>query len=209
VVGVARLAKYGSFGEAPKAFFYVPLRQDFSIRASLNIQTTKDPAIVAADLARIMHELDANLAPSEVITMRQHINRTALSSQQIAVGLLSIFGGLALLLAAVGLYGVISYAVSQSTRELALRMALGARASDLVRLVMTHGLVLTAVGVVLGTVAALALTRLFVNLLYKVNPRDPLAFALAFVVMTTASSAACFFPAWRATRTDPVRALRD
>jgi predicted permease len=209
VVGVARLAKYGSFGEAPKAFFYVPLRQDFSIRASLNIQTTKDPAIVAADLARIMHELDANLAPSEVITMRQHINRTALSSQQIAVGLLSIFGGFALLLAAVGLYGVISYAVSQSTRELALRMALGARASDLVRLVMTHGLVLTAVGVVLGTVAALALTRLFVNLLYKVNPRDPLAFALAFVVMTTASSAACFFPAWRATRTDPVRALRD
>jgi len=88
-------------------------------------------------------------------------------------------------------------------------MALGARPAHLLRLVLSHGLVLTAVGVVLGAAAALLLTRLFVPLLYKVSPRDPLAFGLAFVVMTTASFAACFFPAWRATQTDPVRALRD
>jgi predicted permease len=209
VVGVAKLAKYGSFGETPKPFFYVPLRQDFSIRTSLNIRTSKDPAAIATDLAAVIHELDPNLAPTEVITMRQHINQTALSRQQVGVALLTIFGGLALLLAAVGLYGVMSYSVSQSTRELALRMALGARPSHLLRLVLSHGLGLTAAGVILGAVAALALTRLIGNLLFKVNPRDPVAFGIAFVVMTIASSLACFLPAWRATRTDPVRALRD
>ena len=87
VVGVAKLAKYGSFAEAPKPFFYVPLRQDFSVRANLNIRTSQDPAAVATGLTRIIHELDENLAPSEVITMRQHINRSALRSQQIAVAL--------------------------------------------------------------------------------------------------------------------------
>jgi macrolide transport system ATP-binding/permease protein len=209
VVGVAKLAKYGSFGEAPKPFIYVPLRQDFSIRTSLNIRTSHDPAAIAADLTRVIHELDANLAPSEVITMRQHINLSALRSQQVAVALLSIFGGLALLLAAVGLYGVISYSVSQSTRELGLRMALGARPAHVLRLVLSHGLVLTAVGVVLGAGAALLLTRLFVTLLYHVGPRDPFAFGLACIVMITTSLTACFIPAWRAMRTDPVRVLRD
>ena len=164
---------------------------------------------MAAELARVMHALDANLAPSEVITMRQHVNRMALAQQQIAVALLSIFGGLAFLLATVGLYGVMSYAVSQSTRELGLRMALGARVSDVVRLVMSHGLVLTAIGIGLGAVVALASTRFIGNLLYRVNPRDPLAFGFALGAMVLAALAACFLPAWRATRTDPVRALRD
>jgi putative ABC transport system permease protein len=142
--------------------------------------------------------------------MREYMNRSALASQQIVVALLSIFGGITLLLAAIGLYGVMSYAVSQSTRKFGLRMALGATPSDLLRLLMSHGLALTVGGAVLGSVAALALTRLIVpDLLYKVNSRDPLAFALAFAAMTIASLAACFLPAWRATRIDPVRALRD
>ena len=123
--------------------------------------------------------------------------------------MLGLFGGLALLLAAIGLYGVMSYAVSQSTRELGLRMALGAGASDLLRLVMSHGLALTAGGVVVGGAAALGLTRLIGDLLYKVSPRDPLAFGTALVAMTIAAAAACLLPAWRATRTDPARALRD
>jgi ABC-type antimicrobial peptide transport system permease subunit len=104
---------------------------------------------------------------------------------------------------------VMSYAVSQSKRELGLRMALGAGASDLLRLVMKNGLMLTAAGVALGAAAALVLTRLMGDLLYQVSPRDPLAFGAALVVMTLAALAACFFPAWRATRTDPVRALRE
>jgi ABC-type antimicrobial peptide transport system permease subunit len=156
-----------------------------------------------------MHDLDANLAPAEVITMREHVNRMALAQQQIAVALLSIFGSLALLLATVGLYGVISYAVSQSTRELGLRMALGARVPDVVRLVVSHGLVLTAAGIALGAVVAAVSTRLVGNLLYRVNPRDPVAFGFALAAMFLAAMFACFLPAWRATRTDPVRALRD
>ena len=209
VVGVAKLAKYESFAEPPKPFFYVPLRQNSSIRTTVAIRTTRDPATVSADLTRLIHELDPNLAAAEVITMRQHINRTALSRQQIGVALLTIFGGLALLLAAVGLYGVISYSVSQSTREFGLRMALGARRSHVLRLVLSHGLWLTAIGVGLGAAGAFALTRLFATMLYRVSPRDPFAFASAFGVMTAAAVAACFFPAWWATQTNPVRALRD
>jgi ABC-type antimicrobial peptide transport system permease subunit len=102
-----------------------------------------------------------------------------------------------------------SYAVSQSTRELGLRMALGADPSNLLRLVLTRGLALTAAGALLGAVVALGLTRLMGNLLYNVSPREPLAFGAAFAVMLLASFAACFLPAWRATRTDPARALRD
>jgi predicted permease len=209
VVALARQSKYTSFGEAPKPFFYVPLRQDFSIRTTLNIRTSLDSAVMAASLAREIHALDANLAPSEVVTMRRFINYSALASQQIIVVLLGIFGGLALLLAAIGLYGVMSYSVSQNTRELALRMALGAGRFDLLRLVMGNGLTLTACGVALGAIAALGLTRLIGYALYKVSPRDPLAFGLALVVMTLVSLAACFLPASRAARVDPVRALRE
>src|SRR5207302_3826206 len=209
VVGVAKMAKYESFGEAPKPFFYVPLQQDFAMRPSLNVRTSRDPVTIAAALTREVHALDANLAPFEVITMRESIDFTALSSQQVAVALLSIFGGLALLLAAIGLYAVMSYAVSQSTRELGLRMALGAVPSDLLRLVMSHGLGLTAAGLILGAAAALAVTRLMGKLLYSISSYDPEAFALAFAVMTMVSLAACFLPAWRAAQTDPSQALRD
>jgi putative ABC transport system permease protein len=102
-----------------------------------------------------------------------------------------------------------SYTVSQSGRELGLRMALGAGASNVLRLVISYGLTLMIGGVVLGAAVALLSTRLLGNLLYKVSPRDPLAFGSAFIVMTLAALAACFLPAWRAIRTDPAQILRD
>jgi ABC-type antimicrobial peptide transport system permease subunit len=139
------------------------------------------------------------------------MNRAALSSQKIVVALLFIFGGIALLLAAVGLYGVMSFAVSQSKRELGLRMALGAGATHLFRIVISHGLTLAVGGVALGTIVALFLTRFIAmgTLLYQVNPRNPVAFIVAALVMITISIAACFTPAWHAARTDPARVLRD
>ena len=163
---------------------------------------------MATALTREVHALDGNLALYEVITLQEQVDRST-SPQLVAVTLVGVLGGLALLLTVIGLYGVMSYAVSQSRRELGLRMALGAGASNLLRLVLSRGLALTAGGVLLGAAAALGLTRLLGNLLYNVSPRDPLAFGSALVVMTVAALAACFVPAWRATRTDPARALRD
>jgi len=207
VVGVARTAKYRNLLESPRPFFYVPLRQNFSAVAALQIRTPQGAAALAPALVREIHALDANVSPGELITMREQVDRTT-ASQRIAVTILGVFGGLALALAAIGLYGVMASTVSQSTRELALRMALGAGAPDVLRLVMFKGLALTAGGVALCLVAAFELTRLMGYLLYRVSPRDPLAFGSAFAVIVVASLTACLVPAWRATRTDPILALR-
>src|ERR1700722_8083911 len=207
VVGVAKNSKYRTLIETPKPFFYVSMRQD-AIGQNLEIRTPLPPEKMVTVLAREIKALDPNLAPAELITMREQGDRMSWA-QRAAVILLFIFGGLALVLSAIGLYGVMSYAVFQSTRELGLRMALGAEASDLLRLVMSRGFALTAGGIVAGAAAALLLTRLMGDLLYKVSPRDPGAFGVAFVIMTIASLAACLLPAWKATRTDPLRALRD
>ncbi len=207
VVGVAKDSKYQSLLETVKPFFYVPMRQSI-MRQGLEIRTSLPAAAMARALTREVKALDANLAPAEVITMREQVYRMNWSKRA-AVTLLMIFGGIALWLAGIGLYGVVSYNVSQSTRELGLRIALGADASDLMRLVISYGFALTACGVVLGGAAALGLTRLLGYLLYNVSPRDPLTFGSALAVMTIASLLACLLPAWRAMRTDPVQALRN
>jgi ABC-type antimicrobial peptide transport system permease subunit len=129
-------------------------------------------------------------------------------TQRLAVALLAIFGGMALFLAAIGLYAVMSYSVSQSTRELGMRMALGAGARDILRLVLSGGMRLTIAGIAVGAVAAFVLTRLMGDLLYKVSPRDPIAFGLALIILLAVALIACFLPARRATRLDPVQALR-
>jgi predicted permease len=208
VIGVAADSKYESMRESPKPFFYVPLLQDFVRGPDLFIRTAQPLRSISAALLREVHALDENLALYEMITLQEQVDRST-SPQLVAVNLVSILGGLALLLAAVGLYGVMSYAVAQSIRELGLRMALGAGVGSVFRWVLSRGLRLAAVGVLCGATAGLALTRLFGKLLYNVSPNDPLAFGSAMAVMTIASVAACLLPAWRATRTDPARVLRD
>jgi macrolide transport system ATP-binding/permease protein len=208
VIGVAADSKYESMREDPKPFFYVPLSQDFVRGPALNIRTTESLQNISAALLGEAHALDGNLALYEMITLQEQVDRST-SPQLVAVTLVSILAGLALLLSTVGLYGVMSYAVAQSMRELALRMALGAGPGDLLRLVISRGLRLTAGGVFLGAAAGLALTRLLGTLLYNVSPRDPRAFGAALAVMIITTVAACLFPGWRATRTDPARVLRD
>jgi len=208
VVGVAADSKYESMGESPKPFFYVPLRQDFEREPSLYIRTVQPPQTIVAALTREVRALDANLALYETITLQEQVDRST-SPQLVAVTLVAILGGLALLLASVGLYGLMSYAVSQSRRELGLRMALGAGAFNVLRMVISRGLTLTAAGILVGVAMALAMTRMLGGYLYNVNPRDPLAFGSGFAVMTITAIAACLLPAWRATRTDPARALRN
>src|SRR5215469_4470074 len=207
IVGVAKTSNYQSIRELPKAFFYVPRRQDFSISAALTIRTKLRPEIIAAALSRELKAMDSNLALYEVISLQEQVDRST-SAQKVAVTLTGTLGGLALVLAAIGLYGVMSYTVSQSTRELGLRMALGADSSGLFRLVISRGLSLTFGGIFLGAALAVGLTRLLGYLLYKVSPYDPLAFGYAFLVLTIVSLIACFMPAWRATRVDPIVALR-
>jgi predicted permease len=207
VVGVAADSKYESMDETPKPFFYVPLRQDFVRQPDLYIRTRQSLQSTTAAVLREVHAFDDNLALYEMITLQEQVNRGA-SPQLVAVTLVSTLGGLALLLAAVGLYGVMSYAVAQSARELGLRMAFGADATNLLRLVISRGLRLTAGGVLFGAVAALPLTGLLGQLLYNVSPRDPVVFGVALAAMTTTTLFACLFPAWRASRTDPARVLR-
>jgi predicted permease len=208
VVGIAKNSNYHSKTETPVPFFYVPLRQNFRVQNSLLIRTREAPGAMMKALAREVHALDPNLAPLITDRLQDQIDEISYS-QRLAVTLVAIFGAMALFLAAIGLYAVVSYTVSQGTRELGLRMALGADAKDLMRLVMSRGLLLTASGIAIGAVAAIVLTRLMGDLLYKISPHDPLAFGTAFAVITIASLAACFLPAWRATRIDPVQALRE
>jgi predicted permease len=208
VVGIVKDSKYASVREQPTPFFFIPLRQN-SLRGSvLNIRTPLPPEKMASVLAREVHSLDPNVAPFEIITMQEQLDRST-APQMVAVTLVGVLGSLALLLAAIGLYGVISYAVNQSTRELGLRIALGASGKDLLRLVFSKGLVLVPFGVVIGTAAALGLTRLMGNLLYKVSPRDPAVFGLALLVIAITSLAAVLVPALRACKVDPARALRE
>lgn len=207
VVGMAKTSKYRNLVEPKKSFFYVPLRQSgrgetLFVRAALPVDT------VFRLLSREIRSLDANLAPGELLPMRQQVDRITWT-QGAAMKLLGIFGGLALLLCAVGLYGVMSYSVLQGSRELGLRMALGARGVDLLRIVMSEGMLLMAAGTAVGALAALSLTRLLGDLLYRTSPLDPLAFTIAFAMIALLSLAACLVPAYRASQTDPVRALRD
>jgi len=208
VVGVSRVSKYESITEPDQPFFYVPLKQDFSGRVVLNVRTTRRPADVASSLAAALRSLDPTLTPFEVVTVRDRIDR-ATSSQRVAVTLLEGFGALALVLAAIGLYGVMSYVVSQSTREMGLRLSLGATTSALFRTVLARGAVLTAAGLVVGGIAAFGLARYGAALLYHVSPSDPRAFGAAAGALTLTALVACGLPAWRAARIDPIRALRD
>lgn len=207
IVGVAKNVNYENKLELPRSFFYVPVRQNFFVSNNLLIRTRETPGAIRNALAREVKALDPTLAPTAPFRIQEQVDRKGYT-QRLATTLIAIFGAMALFLAAIGLYGVMSYSVSQGTRELGLRMALGASASDLLRMVVSRGLRLTVAGIGIGAIAALSLTRLMGNLLYKVSPHDPISFGLALVVMITVAFIACFLPARRATRIDPVRALR-
>src|SRR5438105_797117 len=207
IVGVAKNVNYENKLELPRAFFYVPTRQNFFVSNNLLIRTRESPGAIRAALAREVHALDANLAPTAPWRVKEQVDRKGYT-HRLAVTLVAIFGGMALFLAAIGLYAVMSYSVSQTTRELGMRLALGARGADRLRLVISRGLRLTFAGIVIGTIAAFALTRWMGNLLYKVSPRDPITFFSAFIILVAVALIACLVPARRAARIDPARALR-
>ncbi len=173
----------------------------------LVIRTTGAPPAVAENVRRAILEADPAQPVANVRTM-EDVLAVSVAPHRFIVTLLGGFSGAALLLAAIGLYGVIAYAVSQRTREIGIRMALGADHGNVLRLVLRHGMKLAGIGVLLGLTGALALTRLLVNMLYEVKPTDPMTLAGVSLVLLGVAFFASWLPARRATRIDPMEALR-
>jgi predicted permease len=206
VVGVVKDIKYWSIGEAPRPFFYIPALQNYRQQMALHVRTVGEASLMRSAVRDRVLALDKNLL-AEVTTMRENLV-TAFLPARVASITLGLVGLFALSLAVVGIYGVISYAASQRTGEIGLRMALGAQSRDILRLVIGKGMALTLIGVVLGVALALALTRFLTSLLVGVSAADPLTFLAIPLLLTTVAFFACWIPARRATKVDPMIALR-
>ena len=172
------------------------------------IRTNGDPLAIASAVRREFDGIDTQLAPSKVMTM-EHVMADSTVRENFNMLLLSVFAGVALLLAAIGIYGLMSYAVQQRTQEIGIRMALGAGRGRMMRLIMGQGMRLAAIGIVVGLAAAFGLTRFLAGLLFNVKATDPWTFALVAAILSAVALAAAFIPARRATRIDPVLALRQ
>jgi putative ABC transport system permease protein len=207
IVGVVNDVKTDSVDQPARIQAYLPLAQEPFTFLTMVVRAESDPARLRAPVERAIHEVDPNLPVYDLLTLTEIMQR-GVGSQRLLMILLVGFGGLALLLAAVGVFGVNAYAVSQRTHELGVRMALGADRSRVLTLVMTQGLTTCAAGIVLGLAAAVATTRVLTTLLYQVTPYDPTTFATGTGVLLLVTAAACLLPALRATRVDPVAALR-
>jgi putative ABC transport system permease protein len=194
--------------EAP-AFYssYAQLNQSWKRWMYLAVRSDMDMATLTAEVKKQIWAIDKLIPVTKVQTMRE-VMAASIAEQQFNMTLMGIFAGVALVLAAVGIYGVASYSVTQRTREIGIRMALGAKGSDVLRLILRQGAMLAAIGVAIGLVAAFALTRLMSSLLYGVSATDPLTFTVISLVLIGVALVACFVPARRATKVDPMVALR-
>jgi predicted permease len=206
IAGVARDGKYWTIGEDPQAFVWFPIGNQLAYNYLL-VRTSANPETLIGAIRGEFRNLDPNLPVTDVKTLTEHMKLSLFPARAFAA-LLSAFGSLALALAAIGIFGVMSYAVSQRTREIGVRMALGAGAKDIFKLIVGRGLSLTLIGVGVGLAVALVGTRLLSSLLYSVSAIDPLTFAGVTLLLLAVAFLACYFPARRAMKTDPMAALR-
>lgn len=210
IVGVVRNTKYSRPREEQERMAYLPVMQltdDDNYAYWLQVQTTQDPALVAGDVRRVLAGIDSNLPILEVRTITEQLDR-GMDNEQLISQLSSFFSLLALLLACIGLYGVMNYDVSRRTNEIGLRMALGAQTGAVAWLVLRESLLLLGIGVGAGVPAALAATRLLQSQLFGLAPHDPGTFATAVLVVCVVTLLAAYFPARRAAKVDPMVALR-
>jgi predicted permease len=207
VIGVCGDGKYNSLGEEPKAAIFRPQWRDYSTAVSMVARTKGDPKTVLTAMQREMRSLDPTLPLYGLKTLKDHM-KIPLFPAKIAAGALGSFGVLALVLAAVGIYGVMSYVVAGRTREIGLRMALGAQTANVRRLILRQGMSLALIGSVIGLAIAFATTRLLKSVLYGVDAMDPITFAGVTILLGTVALLACWIPALRASRVDPMVALR-
>jgi predicted permease len=206
IAGVAKDGKYWTIGEEPRAFVWFPIGDQLTF-LTLIVRTTARPETVIGAIRGEFRNLEPNMPVTNVKTLTEHMSLSLFPARAFAA-LLSAFGLLALTLAAIGIFGVMSYSVSQRTREIGIRMALGAGAKEIFKLVVGQGLTLTLIGVSAGLALAFIGTRFLSSLLYNVSAVDPLAFAGVTLLLTTVAFLACYFPARKAMKTDPMVALR-
>ena len=201
VIGVAKDGKYFSLSEEPRPFVYRPLLQNYVGGANndgtLIVRTATDPSAIIAAVRSEVQKLDANVPVFDVKTLTEHM-RLSLFPLRVGAASVGSFGLLALALAAIGIYGVMAYAVSLRTREIGIRIALGARPRDVLTMIVRHGMALAAIGLVIGLIAALALTRLMASVLYGVSATDAMTFVVVSLLLTMVVLAACYLPARRA-----------
>jgi predicted permease len=207
VVGVVRNTVVNAIGEEPQPLAYLPLAQDYAPAVTLQVRTSSRPEAVIATVRSQVQSLDTNLALTNMNTIGELIDQ-GLWAPRVGAELLTVFGGLALLLAVVGVYGVLSYSVNQQTREIGIRMAMGAQTGRILGLVVGQGMRLAVAGLTLGLLVAFAAMRVLSSLLFGVSAHDPLTFGGVSLVLATAAILACYIPARRATKVDPIIALR-
>jgi macrolide transport system ATP-binding/permease protein len=208
VVGLAKNGKYQSLGEIPGLTIYYPLQQVYASNAALVVRTGVDANAAIASARGEVRNLDPTLPVYEAKTLREHM-RLSLFPLHVGAVAVGSFAFLAMILAAIGIYGVMAYSVAQRTQEIGIRMALGARASDVWKMVLRQGIILTAVGMLCGLLFALGLSKIVASLLYGVSATDPLTFLLISVLLAVVALLASFLPARRATKVDPVMAIRN
>jgi len=207
IVGIVPDGKYNSLGEDPKAAVYTPLYQDYSGTVTLVARTRGDPKQVLAALRGVVQELDSSISVYAAKTLKEHMGTSLFPARMAAIALGS-FGVLALILAAVGIYGVMSHVVAGRTREIGLRMALGAQLSDVQKLILKQGMFLAAIGSLCGFAISLGGARMMKSLLYGVSTADPVTFTFVAVLLGGIAFLACWIPARRASRVEPMIALR-
>ncbi|MEW6206890.1 MAG: ABC transporter permease [Acidobacteriota bacterium] len=207
VVGVARDSKHRSPFEERRLLAYFPLYQKYHAEASLHVRAGGKPESLLSAVRQEVQAMDKNLPLFRVQTLSEQLDN-ALTPQRMAAAVISSFGLLAFALAIVGLYGVMSYTVAQRTREIGIRMALGANRNDVIRLIVRHGMMMSGIGIIIGVVGALGLTRILGSLLFGVSATDAATFAGIALALAVISIAACYLPARRAARVDPQVALR-
>ncbi len=215
IVGLVKDAKYATQREDTRPTTYLPWRQDQRSMSGANffLRTTGDPSALVAALRQTMREIDQNLPLTSIKTQAERATET-LQMERLFAKLVTLFGLLAQQLAAIGLFGVLAYAVSQRTHEIGIRMALGASQTDVLKMIVKQGMTLAIIGIVLGLGGAYVLTKYLESqmqlskMLFGIKPNDPVTYGIVAVLLTIVALIACYLPARRATKIEPMEALR-
>ncbi len=209
IVGIAKTGTYLYWSEPPQPFFWLPFTQGYDPQVTLHVRTAGDPAAMAGAIRDAVRTIDPDMPVFGVRSMAAFYDARAMLGPRITMQIVTVMGLMGLLLAVIGLYGVVAYAVSRRTREIGIRMAIGANPRDVLRMILNQGLVFTAIGVGVGLSIAFFTSRVLSGFIVGVKPHDPAIFLSIPVILTVVMIAACWLPARRAARIDPTLALRQ